>query len=95
MLETIIIDIFLNLLFIGAFYHDADKNLINDSLGVAILYHKSSDSGIGDWEYSMPNKPLRFRKIPDEIGWPKDQPFPEVCLERYKNVQDLPVLTNN
>ena len=74
-----------NFRLIGAFYHDADKNLVNDSLGVAILYHKSSDGGISDWEYSMPNKPLQFRKIPDEIGWPKDQQFPEVYLETYKN----------
>ena len=81
MLEIIFTLTFFNFLLIGAFYQDMDKNLINDSLGVAILYHKSSDAGIGDWEYSMPNDPLRFRKIPDNIGWPKDQPFPEVCVK--------------
>ena len=55
-----------------------DKNLVNNSLGIAILYHMSSDAGFGNWEYSLPQNPTRFRKIPEDIGWPKDQPLPEV-----------------
>ena len=51
-------------------------------IGIAILYHKSSsinaNTGSGYWEYSMPNRPNNFRRVPENIGWPQNERFPKV-----------------
>ena len=72
--------IFFNFYFIGAYYYDPDNDLANNSLGVAILYHKSSENGFGRWEYSMPQNPTQFRPIPEDSGWPSNEQLPEVSF---------------
>ena len=57
--------------------------MVNNSLGVAILYHQSSDDAIGEWEYSLSQNPTKFEKIPDDIGWPKNEELPEVCFVSF------------